>query len=82
MTVIPYRPVNFYLATQEETTFDPGHMATKDLDVVSWDLTHEEGQIPTLDLTVRRPGWPDQSIGPNAPGRPVWVWLSYNPFAR
>jgi hypothetical protein len=77
--VTPYRPINVYLATQGETTFDPGHMATRDLDVLTWDLTHEEGQIPTLELILRRPGWPGQSTGPNAPEMPTWIWFSYNP---
>src|SRR5260370_28981636 len=32
---------------------------------------HEEGHIPTLDITIRNPG-----IGILAPGRSLWAWLS------
>jgi hypothetical protein len=45
-------------------------MDVEDEEIVSFRMTHEEGQIPTLDITVRNP-----RIGLLAPGRKTWAWL-------
>ena len=74
-----YLPFNVFLGSALDTEFNPHVMNVYDVSVVALDLVHEEGQVPTLDITIRRPGWPGQSIGLLVPGAPTWIWLSYNP---
>jgi hypothetical protein len=71
---MPYAGFNFYLATQDQTTFDPATMAVSNYNVFSFEILHEEGQIPTVDLTIKNP-----YIGLLAHGQPTWLWISYNP---
>jgi hypothetical protein len=53
-----------------QSTFNPVTMDVEDEEIVSFRMTHEEGQIPTLDITVRNP-----RIGLLAPSRKTWAWL-------
>lgn len=48
--------------------------AREDEDVYSFNLTHSEGDFPTLDVTIRNP-----RVGLLASGRKQWAWLSYQP---
>jgi hypothetical protein len=44
----------------------------EDETVFTFDLAHQEGQLPTLSIDVKNP-----HIGLLAPGRAQWAWLSY-----
>jgi hypothetical protein len=52
-------------------SFSATHMR-EDETVLSFDLAHIEGQIPTLDVEIKNP-----RIGLLAPGRLQWVWFSW-----
>jgi hypothetical protein len=62
----------FAWVAEDQTTFDPNTMAVLDEDVFSFEVDHDEGQIPALHLVVRNP-----RIGLLAPGRNVWAWLGW-----
>jgi hypothetical protein len=66
--------VPFYFAwvDEDQTTFDPSTMNVVDEAIFDMDLDHEEGQCPTLTLTIKNP-----RVGLLSPGRKVWAWLSY-----
>lgn len=64
------RYYTFAWVDASQTTFDPSTMDVEDEEIVGLKITHEEGQIPTLDITVRNP-----RIGLLAPGRKTWAWL-------
>jgi hypothetical protein len=66
----PQYPFYFAWVYETDTTFGPEHEVV-DEDIFSFDLEHEEGQHPTLDLTVKNP-----RIGLLNPGRKVRAWLS------
>lgn len=65
-------PFTFAWVDETQTTFDPVTMARFDEDIFAFDIKHEEGQIPTLSLTIRNP-----RVGLLAPGRKVWGWLAW-----
>lgn len=65
-------PFTFYWANETETTFNPSTMNVANEDICSFDIKHDEGQIPTLDIVIRNP-----RIGLLAPGRKVWAWLAW-----
>ena len=65
-------PFTFYWANENETTFNPSTMNVINEDICSFEVKHDEGQIPTLDIAVRNP-----RIGLLAPGRKVWAWLAW-----
>jgi hypothetical protein len=65
-------PFTFYWADESETTFNASTMNVFDEDIFSFDIKHDEGQIPTLDIVIRNP-----RIGLLAPGRKVWVWFAW-----
>lgn len=62
----------FYFAWvgPDETTFSSSYLR-EDETVLSFDITHQEGQIPLLSIDVRNP-----HIGLLAAGRAQWCWLS------
>ena len=68
-------PLPFYFAWVDEidTTFNP-HYERVDEDIFAFTIRHEEGQVPTLDLTIKNP-----RVGLLSPTRKVWAWLSYAP---
>lgn len=47
--------------------------AVVDEDVLSFQIEHQEGQIPSLSIEVRNP-----KVGLLSPGRKVWAWLAYD----
>ncbi len=49
-----------------------GSVIREDERVFAFDITHQEGQIPTLSIDIKNP-----HIGLLAPARAQWVWLSY-----
>lgn len=63
----------FYFAwvNSTETEFSEAHMREDEL-MFSFELTHQEGDIPELELEIINP-----HIGLLAPGRPLWCWLSW-----
>src|ERR1035437_9567636 len=65
-------PFTFYWANETETAFNASTMNVFDEEVLSFDIKHDEGQVPTLDIVVKNP-----RIGLLAPGRKVWAWLGW-----
>jgi hypothetical protein len=51
--------------------FSGAHLREDEL-ILSFDIAHLEGQIPTLDIEVKNP-----HVGLLAPGRLQWAWFSY-----
>jgi hypothetical protein len=66
-------PFYFYWADEDETTFNPSTMTVFDEEIMSFKVNHEEGQIPTLDITIRNP-----RIGLLAPGRKTRAWFAWD----
>lgn len=68
----------FYFAwvDKTETTFVAATHARVDEDVYGFQMTHNEGDFPALDVDVLNP-----KIGLLAPTRKQWVWLSYERFS-
>jgi hypothetical protein len=66
-------PGPFYFAWVDagDVHFGPEHLREDEL-VHTFQITHEEGQIPTLSIGIKNP-----KVGLLAPGRRVWVWLSW-----
>jgi hypothetical protein len=65
-------PFTFYWALENQTTFNPSTMNVFNEDIASFEIKHDEGQIPTLDIVIKNP-----RIGLLAPGRRVWAWLGW-----
>lgn len=65
-------PFTFAWVEETDNTFDPVAMAKFDEDIFSFVIHHEEGQVPTLDITIRNP-----RIGLLNPNRKVWAWLAW-----
>jgi hypothetical protein len=64
--------VTFYFAwCGPGETFNAGHLREDEF-ILSFDIGHLEGQIPTLDIEVKNP-----HVGLLAPGRLQWAWFSY-----
>ncbi len=74
--VSPSYPLPFTFAWVDagETTFEFSTMARVDEEILSIDLKHEEGQIPTLEIEIKNP-----RIGLLNPSRKQWAWLAYQP---
>ena len=51
--------------------FSDAHLR-EDEAILTFDITHQEGQIPTLDIEVENP-----HVGLLAPGRAQWAWFSW-----
>ena len=66
-TTYPY----FFAWVDPGQPFTP-HEHRVDEDIVDFDLEHDEGQLPTLEITIRNP-----RIGLLSPGRKVWAWFAY-----
>lgn len=67
----PALPFYFAWVDGSETTFGPEHEVF-DEEIISFNLQHEEGQFPTLEIAIKNP-----RIGLLNPGRKVWAWLSW-----
>jgi hypothetical protein len=65
-------PITFYWALEDQTTFNPSTMNVFDEEIVAFVIQHDEGQMPTLEMTVRNP-----RVGLLAPGRRLWGWLGW-----
>ncbi|WP_189341968.1 hypothetical protein, partial [Mesorhizobium sp. M2A.F.Ca.ET.067.02.1.1] len=61
----------FAWVASTETTFGIEHQV-EDEKVVGISLTHAEGNLAKVDITVKNP-----RVGLLAPGRDQWAWLSY-----
>lgn len=65
--------MTFYFAwCGPDESFDAGTHLREDEVIFAFDIAHQEGQIPTLNIDVINP-----HIGLLAPGRSQWAWLSY-----
>ncbi len=64
-------PFYFAWVDPNETTFGPEHEVV-DEDIISFDLKHDEGQYPTLEITIRNP-----RIGLLNGSRKVWAWFAW-----
>ena len=58
-------------ASENVFTYD---LARVDEEILSIDLKHEEGQVPTLEIEIKNP-----RIGLLNPSRKQWAWLAYQP---
>jgi len=67
-------PFYFCWVDSDQTEFDPDTMNVIDENVFEFTMLHEEGQTPTLDITIQ-----NSRVGLLAPGRKVWAWLAYQP---
>jgi hypothetical protein len=65
-------PYTFAWVDEDQNTFDPTTMAVFDENVLAFSISHDEGQIPTMDLLIKNP-----RIGLLAPGRKVWAWFGF-----
>jgi hypothetical protein len=68
-------PLPFFFAWVNETdnVFGPAFERV-DEDIFALEIKQEEGQVATLDITVRNP-----RVGLLSPGRKVWAWLARQP---
>ena len=66
-------PFFFAWVEETDTAFGPAFERV-DENIFSFVLDHEEGQVPTLDITIKNP-----RVGLLAPGRKVWAWFAYQP---
>ena len=66
-------PFLFAWVSGDQTTFDET-MLRVDEDIVDLELEHEEGQIPTLSVTIRNP-----RAGLLNANRYQWAWIAYQP---
>jgi hypothetical protein len=65
-------PFTFAWVTENDRTFDPDTMNVFDEEILAFDIKHEEGQVPVLNLKIRNP-----RIGLISPGRNVWGWFAW-----
>lgn len=65
-------PFTFAWVDQGQNSFDPNTMNVFDETILSLEVKHEEGQIPTLDMVIQNP-----RIGFLNPSRKVWGWLAW-----
>jgi hypothetical protein len=65
-------PFTFYWADEHETTFNASTMNVFDENIFSFNIQHDEGQIPTLEVVIKNP-----RVGLLAPGRKVWAWFAW-----
>ena len=74
-TTSPGYPLPFLFAwvDGDQTTFDET-MLRVDEDILDIDLEHDEGQIPTLSITIKNP-----RAGLLNAKRYQWAWLAYQP---
>jgi hypothetical protein len=63
--------VPFYFAWVDAGTPFDSSLFREDETVLSFDLAHAEGQIPTLSVEIKNP-----RVGLLAPGRKQWAWFS------
>lgn len=66
-------PFLFAWVRGDQTTFDET-MLRVDEDVIEMELEHDEGQIPTLSVTIRNP-----RAGLLNVNRYQWAWIAYQP---
>ena len=71
---LPSGPFFFAYVDDDSVAFDPDVHNVVDEDIFSFDIKHDEGQVPTLTLTIENP-----RVGLLNPGRKLWAYLSYQP---
>jgi hypothetical protein len=69
-------PTYFAWVDKTETTFSTGTHCRLDEPVYSWTLTHDEGQIPTLEVEILNPCIGTPYVGLLAASRKQWAWVS------
>lgn len=70
-------PIYFAWATSDDTTFSET-FEREDEDIFSFEISHEEGQMPTLDVVIRYPTVNGVAVGLLKAGRNQWCWLSWD----
>lgn len=65
-------PYYFAWADEGEAFAESVH-AIEDDDIFEFDLQHNEGDFPSLAITVKNP-----RVGLLAPGRKIWAWFSWD----
>lgn len=68
MTTLPFT----FAYVDPGTAWDATALDRFDEHIYSFKIDHEEGQIPTLELTIKNP-----RIGLLNPSRKTWAWLGY-----
>lgn len=70
----PEAPGPFFFAYVDNDTvaFDPTLHNVFDEDIFDFEIKHDEGQVPTLSVTIQNP-----RIGLLNPSRKLWAYLSY-----
>lgn len=71
------RQIFFAWVDGSESTFDPVAHAREDDDIFQFTITHEEGQIPVLELSIQYPAIDGVAIGLLRTSRKQWCWLSW-----
>lgn len=69
-------PIYFAWVTSDDDTFSET-FAREDEDIFSFEISHDEGQMPTLDVVVRYPTANGVAVGLLKAGRNQWCWLSW-----
>ena len=73
-TISPGYPLPFCFAWVDPGTPFDDSLARVDEEILSIELKHEEGQIPTLEIEIKNP-----RVGLLNANRKQWAWLSYQP---
>lgn len=68
--------IYFAWATSDDTTFSET-FAVEDEDVFSFEINHDEGQMPTLDVVIQYPKVAGVAAGLLSASRNQWCWLSW-----
>jgi hypothetical protein len=67
-------PFLFAWVREDQTTFDET-MLRVDEDIVDMEMEHDEGQVPTVSVTIKN----DRRGGLLDPTRYQWAWIAYQP---
>ena len=69
-----FGPFYFAYVDGDTVAFDPQVHNVMDEEIFDFEIKHDEGQIPTLHITIKNP-----RVGLLAPNRKAWAYLSYQP---
>jgi hypothetical protein len=67
------RPFSVAIVDASETTFSPSHLR-EDYQVFDVNIEEAEGDFCNMSIEIENP-----QIGLLAPGRPLWIWIAWNP---
>jgi len=69
-------PIYFAWVDKTETTFSSATHCRLDEPVWSYRFTHDEGQIPTIEIEITNPCFGTPYVGLLAASRKQWAWVS------